>query len=144
VLEDTLEIDLLLEVAPEGHARLLSDDSDDALVVLPSVIEAVEQVDRPGAGGRDAHAELTGELGVRGRHERRNLRLDVDETLEARARRRVAGPARTGPGGDRPSRRDRRPLHPALRHHRGGRLSAPAPAGRLLRPRRPADAGHGR
>ena len=41
-------------------------------------------------------------------------------------------------------RRRARHLHPALRHHRGGRLPAGAAAGRLPRRRRPADARHHR
>ena len=39
---------------------------------------------------------------------------------------------------------DAQHLHPALRHHRGGRLVAAAAAGRLHRRRRPADARHDR
>ena len=70
VLEQALQVDLLLVVAAERRARLLADDGDHRLVVRLRVVEPVEQVDRAGAGGRHAHADLAGELRVAAGHER--------------------------------------------------------------------------
>ncbi len=62
------------------NARLLTDDRHDRLVVELGVIQAVEQVDRAGAGGRQADPDLAGELGVRAGHERGHLLMaDLDE-----------------------------------------------------------------
>ena len=80
VLEQRSEVDLLLVVAAEPGPGLLADDRDDRLVVELGVVEAVEQVDRAGPGGRHADADLAGELGVRARHERGHLLVaDLDE-----------------------------------------------------------------
>ena len=57
-LNSVTQVDLLLVVAAEASAGLLADDRDDRLVVELGVVEAVEQVDRAGAGGRHADAEL--------------------------------------------------------------------------------------
>ena len=79
VLEQDLEVDLLLVVRAERHALLLADDREDGMMVELRVVEAVQQVDRAGARGRDADADLAGELRVPARHERRHLlvpRLD--------------------------------------------------------------------
>ena len=55
-LKSVDEVDLLLVVAAERGARLLADDRDHRLVVELGVVEAVEQVDGAGAGGRQADA----------------------------------------------------------------------------------------
>ena len=87
VLEQDRQVDLLLVVAAERGARLLADDRDHRLVVELGVVEAVEEVDRAGPGGRHADADLAGELGVGAGHERGHLlvaRLDeVDPVLGA-------------------------------------------------------------
>src|SRR5204862_534651 len=49
------------------------DDRDHGLVIHARVIEAVQKVNRARAAGRQAHADLAGELGVRAGHERRHL-----------------------------------------------------------------------
>ncbi len=69
VLEEREEIDLLLVAAAERGQRLLADDRDDGLVVELRVVEAVQEMDRARAGGRQADADLAGELRVRTRHE---------------------------------------------------------------------------
>src|SRR5205823_4121832 len=74
------EVDLLLVVAAERGHRLLADEGDDGLVVELRVVKAVQEVDRAGAGGRDADADLAGELRVAAGHERRHLLVaDLDE-----------------------------------------------------------------
>ena len=69
VLVDALEIDLLLEVAAEGHPGLLAHDRQHGLMVHPSVVQPVEQVHGSRTGGGDAHPDLSGELGMRTGHE---------------------------------------------------------------------------
>ena len=87
VLEQRLEIDLLLVVGPHGGARRLADDRDHRLMIHLRIVEAVEQVDRARPGGRQADADLPGELRVTAGHERGGLlvaRLDeADPTLGA-------------------------------------------------------------
>ena len=65
VLEQRVEVDLLLVVRPQRGRLLLADQRDDRLVVELRVVEAVEQVNRPGPRGRHADADLAGQLGVR-------------------------------------------------------------------------------
>ena len=57
-LNSDWQVDLLLVVRAERGARLLADDRDHRLVVELGVVEAVEQMDRAGARGRDADADL--------------------------------------------------------------------------------------
>ena len=64
VAEEALHVELLLEVAAHRHPGLLADDRHDRLVVAVGVVEAVHHVDRTRSGGRDADADLAGELGV--------------------------------------------------------------------------------
>ena len=64
VLEQVGEIHLLHVVASERHARLLADDGHHGPVVEFGVVEPVQEVDGPGAGGGHAHPHLVGELGV--------------------------------------------------------------------------------
>ena len=59
-----MQVDLLLVVAAERRARLLADDRDHRLVVELRVVEAVQEVDRAGPAGREADADLAGELRV--------------------------------------------------------------------------------
>ena len=58
VLEERDEIDLLLEVCPERGAGLLADDGDHRLVVRLRVVQAVDEMNRAGPGGGEAHAHL--------------------------------------------------------------------------------------
>src|SRR5665213_452524 len=79
-----MEVDLLLELAAERGARLLADNGQDRLVIEPRVVKPVQEMNRARTGGREAHAELAGELGVRAGHERRQLlmpRLDEFELV---------------------------------------------------------------
>jgi hypothetical protein len=64
------EIDFLLVLAAERRARLLSDDRDNRLMIHLRVIEAIQEMDRARAGGRETDADFSGELGMRARHER--------------------------------------------------------------------------
>jgi hypothetical protein len=80
VLEQHGQVHLLLVVGTERRQLLLSDDGEHGRHVELRVVEAVEEVDRPGAGGGEAHADLAGELRVRAGHERRELLVaDLDE-----------------------------------------------------------------
>ena len=92
-LNSDCEVDLLLVVAAEPGPRLLADDRHHRLVVELGVVEAVEQVDRAGARGGHADADLAGELGVGAGHERGHLLVaDLDELgplAVARARERA-------------------------------------------------------
>src|SRR5205823_3055954 len=73
----------LVVAAQRGHC-LLADDRDDRLVVELRVVEPVEQVDRPGARGGDADADLARELRVAAGHERSHLLVpDLDEVRVA-------------------------------------------------------------
>ena len=63
-LNSVTQVDLLLVVAADRGARLLADDRDDRLLVELRVVEAVQEVDRARAGGREADADLAGELRV--------------------------------------------------------------------------------
>jgi hypothetical protein len=85
------QVDLLLVLRAQGGRLLLPHDRHHRLVVHLRVVEAVQQVDRAGPGGREADAHLAGELGVAARHEGRHLlvaRLDELDPCPA------AGPAR--------------------------------------------------
>ena len=74
------EVDLLLVVAAERGARLLADDREHRLVVELRVVEPVQRWIAPGPGGREADAELPGELRVTAGHEGRHLLVaDLDE-----------------------------------------------------------------
>jgi hypothetical protein len=83
VLEQRRQVDLLLVVGAERRALLLADDRHDRLVVELGVIEPVEQMDGAGAGGRQADADLAGELRVRGRGQRGDLLVARLEKLDA-------------------------------------------------------------
>src|SRR3954452_21223663 len=56
--EEVREVHLLIVGAAQSGTRLLTDDGEDRLVVLVGVVEAIEEVYRPGARGRQAYAEL--------------------------------------------------------------------------------------
>ncbi|MET3789163.1 hypothetical protein ABIC24_006859 [Methylobacterium radiotolerans] len=80
VLVDAREVELLLVMRPVDVARLLAGDGEQGDVVRIGVVHAGEQVRRAGAGRGEAHADLAGELGVGGGHERRHLLVaDLDE-----------------------------------------------------------------
>ena len=70
VLEQRGEVDLLLEVGAERHARLLSDDRHHRLVIRLGVVQPGEQMNGARSGGCKAYDGFTGELGVAARHER--------------------------------------------------------------------------
>ena len=69
VLEQRDEVDLLLVVAAEAHARLRADDRQHRLMVQLCVVEPVEVVDRSRAGGGEANADLAGPFRMRTGHE---------------------------------------------------------------------------
>src|SRR5437764_11660826 len=73
VLEQGDEVDLLLVVAAESHARLLPDDCHHRLMVELCVVEPVQEMDRARARRGEAHADLARPLRVCARHERRHL-----------------------------------------------------------------------
>ncbi len=79
VLEERDQVDLLLVLAAERHPLLLADDRDHGRVVELRVVEAVQEMDRARARGRQADADLAGVLRVPAGHERGHLlvaRLD--------------------------------------------------------------------
>ncbi len=79
VLEQAVEVDFLLVVAPHRAAGRLTHDRHDGDVIHLGVVEAVEQMNGARPGRRHAHAHLAGELRVRTGHERGELlvpRLD--------------------------------------------------------------------
>ncbi len=60
-------------MAADRHARLLAGDRQNRHVVEPRVIKSRDEMRGTRAGGGDANAELTRELGMRRRHERGHL-----------------------------------------------------------------------
>jgi hypothetical protein len=83
VLEQVRQIHLLHVVASEGHARLLADDSHHGPVIQFSVVEPVQKVNGPGAGGGHAHPHLVGELGVSSGREGRQFLMGRLNELDA-------------------------------------------------------------
>ena len=87
------EIDFLLVMAADRGARLLAGDRENRHVIEPGVVKPGDQMRRAGPGGRDADAELAGELGVGRGHEGRHFlvpRLDeLDFPVGAVAARRT-------------------------------------------------------
>ena len=80
VLEERVEVDLLLVARSERHAALLPDDRHDRRAVELRVVEPVQEVDGPRAGGGQAHTDLIRELRVAAGHERGHLLVaDLDE-----------------------------------------------------------------
>jgi hypothetical protein len=86
VLEQHGKIDFLLVAPAERRPRLLPDDRDDRLVIELGVVETVQQVNGAGTGRREAHADLSRELGVRAGHEGRHLLVAHLHELERVAR----------------------------------------------------------
>ena len=82
VPEQEGEVHLLLVRAAQRHAGLLPDDGQHRLVVHLGVVEAVEQVDRPGTGGRETDTQLAGVLGVAARHESGHLFVAHPDEVE--------------------------------------------------------------
>ncbi len=82
VLEQGGQVDLLQVAAAQGGGDHLPDDRDHRLAVELRVVEAVEEVDRARALGRQAHADLARVLGVAGRHERRHLLVPRRDELD--------------------------------------------------------------
>src|SRR3569832_1489390 len=70
VLEQRHEIDLLLIMAAERGQLLLADDGHHRLMAELRVVETVQQMDRTRSRGREAHADLAGELRMRAGQER--------------------------------------------------------------------------
>lgn len=73
VLEQADQVDFLLVVAAQGAAGLLADQGHDGLMVQLGVVQAIQQMDGAGTGGRQADPGLPGELGVGAGHERRGF-----------------------------------------------------------------------
>jgi hypothetical protein len=73
VLEQRNEIDFLLVVASERRECLLPDNGHDRLMIEPRIVETIQKMDGPGAGGRQANADLASEFGMGTRHEGSHL-----------------------------------------------------------------------
>ena len=69
VFEECHQVEFLLIVGPQAHACLLADNGHHRHVVFARIVEAVEQMDRTGAGGRHANTDFIAELGVGASHE---------------------------------------------------------------------------
>ncbi len=68
----------------DGRARLLTDEGQHRLVVELGVVEAVQEVNGPRPGSRDAHADLARELGSGTGHEPGHLLMsDLNEVDRA-------------------------------------------------------------
>jgi hypothetical protein len=69
VLEKGRQVDFLSIVRADGTPRRLPDEGDDRLMIELRVIEAVQQMNGAGPGGRQADADLAGDPGVAAGHE---------------------------------------------------------------------------
>ena len=69
VLEQVLQVHFLLVARAKGCASLLAHQCNHRHVIELGIVEAIEQMDRPGSGRRIAKAHLTGEFGMCGSHE---------------------------------------------------------------------------
>ena len=69
VLEHRGHVEFLLVMRAHGGARLLADDGQHRHVVHPRIVEPGQQMRGAGARGRQAHAQLAGELRMRRGHE---------------------------------------------------------------------------
>jgi len=72
-LKKARQVDFLLVVAAQRGPLLLADDREHRLMIRLGVVQAVEQMDRAGAGSRHADADVATELCVRGGHESREF-----------------------------------------------------------------------
>jgi hypothetical protein len=68
-----VQVDFLLELAAHRGRRRLPGERQHGNVIVLRVVKPVQQMDRARPGGREADAELAGELRVRAGHERRLL-----------------------------------------------------------------------
>ena len=71
VHEELVEVHVLLVVRADQVVEGVAGDREHRLAVALGVVQAVEQVDAARAGGRQADAEASGELGVAARRRRR-------------------------------------------------------------------------
>ena len=77
---EPVQLDVLLLVGVDEVGIGQTGDGDHRLAVQLGVVETVQEVDAPGAGGGQTHPEPPGELGVGARHERGGLLVaNVDE-----------------------------------------------------------------
>ncbi len=83
VLEEPQQVDLLLVVHPHEIVIGLSRDGQDRSTVHLGIVETVEQVDRSGAAGGNAHAQAAGELGIAACHERRAFLMPAPARSES-------------------------------------------------------------
>ena len=78
--EHAVQVDLLLVVGAAHRAPCPAGDGEHRLVIRLGVIEPGDHVGRAGTAGGQAHAGLSGELGVGRGHERRHLLVaNLDE-----------------------------------------------------------------
>jgi hypothetical protein len=63
----------LLVLRAQRRARLLADDREHGLTVELGVVQPVQEMDRPRPRGREADAQLAGELRMPAGHERAHL-----------------------------------------------------------------------
>ena len=94
VLHQRREVDLLLVMAAQRRARLLTHDRHHRLAVELGVVQSVQQMDGARSRGRQTHADLAGESGVAAGHEGCFLLVadlhEVERILHAAQRRQQA------------------------------------------------------
>src|SRR5687767_391284 len=83
VLEERMQVNLLLEITAQSRTDRLADNGQYRLVIKLGIVQAVQQMDRPGARCGEADSDLASELGVPGRHKRRLLFMPDLHELEA-------------------------------------------------------------
>ncbi len=122
VLEQRREVDLLEVAAAERGGHDLPDDRDDGLAVELGVVEPGQEVDRPGALGREADADPAAVLRVPGRHERGHLLVPRGHELDGPRRTVERREERVDPvAGEAEHALDpplREPCHDPVRHRR--------------------------
>jgi hypothetical protein len=73
VREDAVQVEVLLRVRVDEVVEVVAGDCQDGLAVHLRIVQAVEEVDAPGAGRRQADTKPAGVLGVGASHERCRL-----------------------------------------------------------------------
>lgn len=62
ILEEGMQVDFLLEIAPKSGANRLANNSDHRLMIEFGIVEAVEQMNRARSRSGEADSYLAGKL----------------------------------------------------------------------------------
>ena len=87
------QIEFLLIMPAQRRACLLAGNRQHRHVIHPRVVQASEQMRCAGAGGSDADAKFTGELGIGRCHERGHFLVPRLDELDLVGPRRASRPA---------------------------------------------------